>query len=246
MCADMKRKRVVAGHQPNFFPWFGYFEKMLKSDVFVFSDDVRFPSRNYVNRVSIPVNGQTYQWTLPVLRGSDDRILDKIFVKDEKTLLSILKTAKYNLGGFPHFSDIEYFLDFFAEAYKKFDSVADLNINIIQELARTLTIDTQTLRGVELGLECYRGTERLLKRMQILGADVYLSGQGAHGYTDMELFKKSGCELTWIDYSLGRELIGDDLQYSVLVGIARQGLSKLTEEIQKFKEGGGTESASKK
>jgi len=33
--------RVVAIHQPNFFPWLGYFDKMARSQCFVFLDDVQ-------------------------------------------------------------------------------------------------------------------------------------------------------------------------------------------------------------
>ena len=51
---------IVAGHQPNFFPWFGYFEKIIKSDIFVFSDDVKYPKESYTNRVEIPFQNKEY------------------------------------------------------------------------------------------------------------------------------------------------------------------------------------------
>lgn len=33
---------VLASHQPDFFPYMGYFYKMFQSDVFVFSDNVQY------------------------------------------------------------------------------------------------------------------------------------------------------------------------------------------------------------
>lgn len=236
MSAEPSPRKIVAGHQPNFFPWFGYFEKMLKADVFVFSDDVRYPSRNFVNRVAIPIGGSVHQWALPVRRGGDERIVEKHYVKDEKTLAGVLKTARYNLGGLPHGADIEHFLDVFAEAYRRYETLADLNIATIEAIARALSINTPTVRGTELGLERFRATERLLKRLELLDADAYLSGQGAHDYTDVELFAASGRRLIWIDYALGPKLLGSDLPYSVLVSIARHGLARLSDAVQAYRE----------
>ncbi|TVR06856.1 MAG: hypothetical protein EA385_14495 [Salinarimonadaceae bacterium] len=236
MSAEPAPRRVVAGHQPNFFPWFGYFEKMLKADVFVFSDDVRYPSRNFVNRVAIPIGGGVHQWALPVRRGGDERIADKHYVKDEKTLTGVVRTARYNLGGLPHGGDIERFLDVFVEAYRKYETLADLNIATIDAISRALSINTPTVRGSELGLDRYRATDRLLKRLERLDADAYLSGQGAHDYTDVELFAASGRRLIWIDYVLGPDLLGNDLPYSVLVGIARHGLARLSDAVEAFRE----------
>ena len=34
---------IVSIHQPNYLPWLGYFNKIIRSDVFVIFDDVQFP-----------------------------------------------------------------------------------------------------------------------------------------------------------------------------------------------------------
>ena len=43
----------IAIHQPNFFPWAGYFLQDLFVDIFVFLDDVQYSKNSYTNRASI-------------------------------------------------------------------------------------------------------------------------------------------------------------------------------------------------
>ena len=62
---------VVAIHQPNFFPWLGYFDKIARSDIFLFLDHVQFPKTGGVwsNRVKLLV-GEEGRWvTAPIVRN---------------------------------------------------------------------------------------------------------------------------------------------------------------------------------
>ena len=55
----------IAIHQPNFCPWFPYFEKMAQSDIFVILKEVQFPKNSWTNRCQ--VFGKW--WTNPVEKG---------------------------------------------------------------------------------------------------------------------------------------------------------------------------------
>ncbi len=61
---------VVAIHQPNFLPWLGYFDKVAKSDVFVFLDSVQAPKTggSWLNRVRLAMNGEARWVTAPIDR----------------------------------------------------------------------------------------------------------------------------------------------------------------------------------
>ncbi len=227
---------VVAGHQPNFLPWFGYFEKLLKCDIFVYSDDVQYPKQSYTNRVEIVIGKTTGYLTLPVLRGGDTRIADKQFSQDEATCNKLIKTIRLNFGGFPHFRDIEPLIDEFQKSYWQHQSIADFNIHMNQYLAAYMGIETPTLRGIDLGLDGFRRNDRLVQRCQVLEASVYLCGQGADGYQDEVFITKSGIELRKIDYVIGRELFGEDLRFSVLQGIARRGIEIIRSAISSYRE----------
>jgi len=232
-------RRVVAGHQPNFFPWFGYFEKMIKSDIFVFSDDVQFPKRCYVNRVEIPIRGMPAYLTLPVVKGSGEKIYEKKYLKDGATLKKILKTIEINLGMYPYASDLQPILEEFSTAYYRYDCLGELNINMNQYLARAFRIQSNFREGTELGLDTFKKNERLIQRCKILGASTYLCGVGAKAYQDDNLLLNEGIRLNRLDYSLTKKLMGDDIRYSVLLGIAKRGMKSIVTEIGMISKGDG-------
>lgn len=228
---------VVAGHQPNFLPWFGYFEKMLKSDIFVYSDDVQYPKQSYTNRVEIVVGKTAGYLTLPVMKGGDARIADKQFVQDEATCTKLAKTLRLNLGGLAHFSDIEPVISELERAYWTSRMIADFNIHMNQHIAQYMGIATPTLRGTSLGLEAFHRNERLVQRCRVLNADTYLCGQGADGYQDEAFIADAGIALRKIDYAIGRELFGEDLRFCVLQGIARRGIIAVRTAIARYRVG---------
>lgn len=237
--SESNHSLLVAGHQPNFLPWFGYFEKMLKCDLFVYSDDVQFPKQCYTNRVEIPV-GQGYIFlTLPVRKGGDARIADKLYLKDAATLSRLAKTLRINFGGLPHFADVEPVIDEFERAWALHDSVADLNIHMNQYMASSFGICTAVRRGTELGLETFHRNERLIERCRLLKSHDYLCGQGADDYQDEVMLEGGGIRLHRIDYDIGRALFSDDLRYSVLYGVGRIGLARIRDAVAEYQRGCG-------
>ena len=65
----MVRPHVVAIHQPNFFPWLGYFDKLDRADTFVLLDTVEFSKGSRTNRVEVLVGGRPHWITAPVQRA---------------------------------------------------------------------------------------------------------------------------------------------------------------------------------
>lgn len=226
---------LVAGHQPNFLPWFGFFEKMLKCDVFVMSDDVQYAKHGPINRVEIPVNGSPSLLTLPVQRGGDVSIREKRFLREPGELRRILRSLEVNLGSFPHADDVRPLRDALAAAWERHETVAGLNVEVNMAIASALGIDTPVRLGSELGLGAFRSNERLIARCRALGSGRYLCGQGADGYQDPAMLATAGIELERIRYDLGESMLGPNLRYSVLAGVAAVGLERLRSGIAAWK-----------
>ena len=57
---------IVAGHQPNYLPWLGFFDKMRRSDIFIIEDDVQYGHNGFVNRNRIKTQHGAKWLTVPV------------------------------------------------------------------------------------------------------------------------------------------------------------------------------------
>jgi len=78
---------LIAIHQPNFLPWFPFFEKMDQCDIFIILTETQYEKNGFTNRCK--VNGKW--WTNPIDKGLRP-IIDKRYT-DGQSLLAV----NYNL-----------------------------------------------------------------------------------------------------------------------------------------------------
>ena len=57
---------IVSVHQPSYLPWLGYFDKISRSDVFIFLDTVQFETNSFINRNKIKTSQGEAWLTVPV------------------------------------------------------------------------------------------------------------------------------------------------------------------------------------
>lgn len=186
---------IVAIHQPNFFPWLGYFYKIAKCNVFVFLDDAQYSKNSFINRNKIR-SGNDEKWlTCPVITSSGLKtpINEIQYFNPAKSQVSILGLLKANYRQAPYFN--KYFdlvnntLDL--EHY----SMAEQNITLIKTLMNELGIKTSVVRSSELNGISETSTPRLVSICKQLKGDAYLAGIGAIKYQEDQLFEQSGVKL---------------------------------------------------
>lgn len=193
----MSSKKIVAIHQPNFFPWLGYFNKLARADVFILMDNVQFPKTGgtWINRVQILVNGKPSWITLPIVRAyHGTRLIYEMKIDNSiPWRAKFLKTIQSNYGRAPYFSSTYQMIATWVDLQT--DSLSEFNVTVIKDLVQKLGLDvSKLLFGSSLTAEG-NATQLLINMTKAIGGSAYLFGGGARGYQDDELFFREGVDL---------------------------------------------------
>lgn len=195
----MRGDRVVAIHQPNFFPWLGYFNKLARSDVFIVLDNVQFPKTGgtWMNRVRIVINGRPAWLSIPVLRAYHGlRTIGEMQINNALPWRQrVLTTIQHSYARAPHFKPV---FGFLAEAIANpTDNLAEFNLTAIRLAAEALGLDgAKLVLGSSLGVDG-KSTGLLVAMVKTVGGTAYLCGGGADGYQDDAKFPEAGLELVY-------------------------------------------------
>jgi len=193
----MSDNRIVAIHQPNFFPWLGYFNKIARADVFIVLDNAQFPKTGgtWMNRVRIVVNGRPAWLTMPVVRTYHGvRSVHEMQINNALPWRSrVLNAVRDSYGRAPHFKAVFGFLaDVFANPT---DNLAEFNLTAIRTVAEALGLNpVKLVLGNSLGVEG-KSTDLLVAMVKAVGGTTYLCGGGAGDYQDDSKFPEASLEL---------------------------------------------------
>ena len=187
---------ILAAHQPQYLPWLGYFDKILKSDRFVFLDCVQYEKRGFQNRNKIRTPKGSIWLTVPVIsKGRYHQLLKDVRIDNSLSWTQEhWRALKFNYGRAPFFKP---YAPFFEAAYgKRWEYLVDLNLHIITFLLDCLGIDTPLLMESELQTKGH-ATERLVELTRKVGATTYLSGTGGKAYLEEEKFREADLQLVY-------------------------------------------------
>lgn len=194
---------LVAVHQPNFLPWLGYLDRMMRADLFILLDHVQFERRNYQNRTHIRLDDHEYWLTVPVQQHSQhERILDKRIDNPKPGehcwATDLGRTLRHAYRDSPH-------LDRYAPALRAiFDSrpefLLDLDLALLDFLREAFAIRTPMIRSSQLKVGGAK-SELILNLCRAVGADTYLAGMGgSRAYLDRDAFTEAGIAIAWQDF----------------------------------------------
>jgi hypothetical protein len=189
--------------QPSYIPWRGFFDQILKADLFIFYDDVQYDKRGWRNRNRIKTATGPIWLTIPVFnRGSQTEhipIKDIRIVWDRPWNQEHWNSIRLAYGKAPFFSQYAEIIESFYSS--KPEMLADFTIETSISLARMLGIDkTRFARSSEItGVEGAK-TDRLISILKQVNATHYISGPSARGYIEDEKFFQAGITLEYMAY----------------------------------------------
>jgi hypothetical protein len=193
---------LVAIHQPNFLPWLGYFDKIVRSDVFVLLDNVALPrtGSGYTNRVEIIAQGRRLWLTLPIARGEEmRRSIEHARIVGGPWRRKLLATIEQSYARAAAFEEVMPTIRRIFEHPD--DRLAEFNIHALSAIGRLLGLDMTRLRRATTIESSGTGTDRLISIVRSVGGTGYLSGGGAGGYQEDEKFAAAGLELRYQNFS---------------------------------------------
>lgn len=192
----------IAIMQPTYLPWIGYFDLMDQVDLFVFLDQVQFAKRSWQqrNRIKTP---KGLEWiSVPVrVRGRYLQKINEVIISDPDFWQVHLRSIQYN------YSRSYYFKEYFEqlmEIYGKgspWNYLLDLNLTLIEWIAKTIGITTPMIKSSSLGVKGKR-SNLLVEICKEVGADKYISPIGSAGYllNELDEFEKLGIQVLFHNY----------------------------------------------
>ncbi len=190
---------ILTGHQPAYLPWLGYFEKIMRSDVYIYMDTVQFEKGSFTTRNKIKTaNGPTWL-TVPVrIKGHmESRILDLKINDTIKWQKKHFRTIQYAYKNAPYYDE---FINKIAPFYEKeYSFFADYCFDYTKFWLSVLNIDTQIVRMKDIEVSGAK-SDLVLSMCKAMNADTFISGAMGKEYMDEEKFAANGIKIIYQDY----------------------------------------------
>lgn len=172
----------VAMMQPTFLPWAGYFALVDAADLFLLLDDFQFQRQSFHQRNRLFVGSEVSWVTVPVRHPHDAQLPLLSEVKPQLTSrfrTKFLRSLQQTYGASDHFAAVSAGVRDVLE--RDWDSLADLNCELIHHMNSLLNISTEVRRSSAVGSAGRRST-RVADLLERVGATTYLAAGGAEAY----------------------------------------------------------------
>jgi len=189
----------VSIHQPNFFPWLGFFNKVYKSNMFVFLiTSNRSKTDKYLSRCQINNNDKKYYLSIPI--GPSQCPIKDIKLPNKKPnwRQKFLNVISESYRKSPFFDQIYCDIEFLI--LSDFEFFYEYNMNILNFYFSKFNIDTKIFIDSDLSDNFGKSNIRNINICKHLKSKTYISGIGARSYNDENLYKSNSIDLVYQKY----------------------------------------------
>ena len=193
---------VLAIHQPNYFPWLGYLDKMAKADEYVILDEVQLVKGSpMVRNQFLQKNGDVCVLGVNIAsKGYREKQTREIELQELK------KTQHRHRSFFElNYSKTKGFCDVWKEIVpifeKEYQYLYEVDIDTMMALRKLYNINTKLYLQSELEYDrSAKKNDLMLEISKTMNADIYLSGQGAKAYMKDESFQEAGIKVVYQEF----------------------------------------------
>jgi len=190
---------IASIHQPNFFPWMGFFDKLIQSDSFVFlTSSMRSKDDKFLTRTKI-LDGSSSRYISIPLGIKQIPIKDLLMPNDKKWKIKTLNKIHNSYHDSQFYDEVVF--DVKSLIMNESEYFSDYSINIVNFLVEKLNIDTKIFIDTDFEKDFGLSNERNVAICKELDANTYFSGIGAKEYNDKNLFKINDLDLIYQNYS---------------------------------------------
>lgn len=168
---------IVTIHQPNFIPWYPFFQKMDQADIFVVLENCQFEKNNFQNRFKLDNRWYTMSTSKRLLP-----IIDKKYSEHSRDWEKIKRRL-------PEYRKI---LEQFDSCIS--ESLSETNFNIILKIKDLLNISTEVVKDRKTDLT---STDRLVDICKFYAAEEYISGPSGKIYLDLDKFATNNIKVSF-------------------------------------------------
>ena len=198
-------------------PWLPYFDKIRKSEVFVFLDDIDYPKSgnsmgSWCNRVKINMHQNDLWFTCPVIRESGAQKINKVVIRNPTALFSQWELIL--MHAYKRTKNYDYVMHLLQSICKEgFEFLYQFNIAFIQAICKELDINRKFVLSSSLDIK-QKSNALLANICKKIGTTTYLSGVGAKDYMDISTFDSQGINVQYQQYL--EQNSSQFLKYSVI------------------------------
>lgn len=187
---------IIAGNQPYFLPYIGFWQLVNAADLFLIGDNYNFIKRGWIQRNRILINGKPFFFGLEVKHITSFRKINEtefidfdVAQKLNTVYRAYRKAPQFDAG----YNLVKTILD------NPERNVAEFLFQSIKDVCRFLGIDTKFIRSSEIpGNDSYKREYRIYDFCYRLGGDTYLNAVGGQDLYHFDDFEKHGVTLKFI------------------------------------------------